>query len=230
MTEQNLNNTTPENPEESSFNLYEIIFKYLVYWPWFVASVIICLVLAFVYLRYQAPVYNVTASVLIKEQDARSRAMSANSGALEALQSMGGFSMTNNFDNEVEILKSRTLIKKVVTHLGLYITTGEKRFFGYAQPLYQTSPIGVYMAPEEAEQLEAPLIEFLEETGTVVEFGPDNDSDSFQIRCQKFRDLPVKRAAASLVEGEFKIFSGPRIDSVRIARPAHIFPREFHVE
>ena len=155
MTEQNLNNTTPENPEESSFNLYEIIFKYLAYWPWFVASVIICLVLAFVYLRYQAPVYNVTASVLIKEQDARSRAMSANSGALEALQSMGGFSMTNNFDNEVEILKSRTLIKKVVTHLGLYITIGEERFFGYAQPLYQTSPVGVYMAPEEAELLEA---------------------------------------------------------------------------
>lgn len=155
MTEQTTNNTTPENPEESSFNLYEIIFKYLVYWPWFVASVIICLVLAFVYLRYQAPVYNVTASVLIKEQDARSRAMSANSGALEALQSMGGFSMTNNFDNEVEILKSRTLIKKVVTHLGLYISTGEERFFGYARPLYQTSPVGVYMAPEEAEQLEA---------------------------------------------------------------------------
>lgn len=155
MTEQNLNNTTPENPEESSFNLYELIFKYLVYWPWFVASVIICLVLAFVYLRYQAPVYNVTASVLIKEQDARSRAMSANSGALEALQSMGGFSMTNNFDNEVEILKSRTLIKKVVTHLGLYISTGEERFFGYARPLYQTSPIGVYMSPEEADKLEA---------------------------------------------------------------------------
>ena len=155
MTEQNLNNTTPENPEESSFNLYEIIFKYLVYWPWFVASVIICLVLAFVYIRYQAPVYNVTASVLIKEQDARSRAMSANGGALEALQSMGGFSMTNNFDNEVEILKSRTLIKKVVTHLGLYISTGEERFFGYARPLYQTSPIGVYMSPEEADKLEA---------------------------------------------------------------------------
>lgn len=155
MTEQNSNNITPENPEESSFNLYQILFKYLVYWPWFVASVLICLVLAFVYLRYQAPVYNVTASVLIKEQDPRSRAMSANSGALEALQSMGGFSMSNNFDNEVEILKSRTLVKKVVTHLGLYISTGEERFFGYARPLYQTSPVGVYMAPEEAEQLEA---------------------------------------------------------------------------
>lgn len=154
MTEQTTNNMTPENPEENSFNLYEIIFKYLVYWPWFVVSVLVCLVLAFVYLRYQAPVYNVTASVLIKEDESRNRSMGAASGALEALQSMGGFSMSNNFDNEVEILKSRTLIKKVITNLGLYISTGEKRFFGYNTPLYKTSPLEVYMSPEEAEKLE----------------------------------------------------------------------------
>lgn len=153
MTEQNINNTTPENPEENSFNPYALIFKYLVYWPWFVASVLVCLVLAFVYLRYQAPVYNVTASVLIKEDDSRNRSMGAAGGALEALQSMGGFSMSNNFDNEVEILKSRTLIKKVVTHLGLYTTISEKRFLGYNQPLYKTSPLEVYMSPEEAEKL-----------------------------------------------------------------------------
>ena len=35
---QDLNNTPmQENQEEESFNIYEIIFKYLVYWPWFVA-------------------------------------------------------------------------------------------------------------------------------------------------------------------------------------------------
>lgn len=157
MTEQTTNNMTPENPEENSFNLYEIIFKYLVYWPWFVASVLVCLVLAFVYLRYQAPVYNVTASVLIKEQDSRNRSMGAASGALEALQNMGGFSMSNNFDNEVKILQSRTLIKKVITNLGLYISTGEKRFFGYSTPLYKTSPLEVYMSPEEAEKLKGSI-------------------------------------------------------------------------
>ena len=155
MTEQTTNNMTPENPEENSFNLYEIIFKYLVYWPWFAVSVLVCVVLAFVYLRYQAPVYNVTASVLIKEDESRNRSMGAASGALEALQSMGGFSMSNNFDNEVEILKSRTLIKKVITNLGLYISTGEKRFFGYNTPLYKTSPLEVYMSPEEADKLES---------------------------------------------------------------------------
>lgn len=155
MTEQTTsNNLTPENPEEKPFNLYELIFKYLAYWPWFVVSVIACVVLAFVYIRYQAPVYNVTASVLIKEEDSRNRSMGAAGSALEALQSMGGFSMSNNFDNEVEILKSRTLIKKVVTHLGLYISTGEKRFFGYNMPLYKTSPLEVYISPEEADKLE----------------------------------------------------------------------------
>ena len=97
--------------------------------------------------------YNVTASVLIKEDDSRNRSIGAASGVVEALQSMGGFSMSNNFDNEVEILKSRTLIKKVVTHLGLYTTISEKRFLGYNQPLYKTSPLEVYMSPEEAEKL-----------------------------------------------------------------------------
>lgn len=155
MTEQTTsNNLTPENPEEKPFNLYELIFKYLAYWPWFVVSVIVCVVLAFVYIRYQAPIYNVTASVLIKEQDSRNRSMGAAGSAMEALQSMGGFSMSNNFDNEVEIMKSRTLIKKVVTHLGLYIATGEKRFFGYNTPHYKTSPLEVYMSSEEADQLE----------------------------------------------------------------------------
>lgn len=151
---QDLNNTPmQENQEEESFNIYEIIFKYLVYWPWFVASVIVCLVVAFLYMRYQTPVYNISSAVLIKEQDPRTKAINAANGALGALQDMGGFSMTSSFDNEVEILKSRTLISKVVTELGLYINTSEKRFLGYNVPLYKTSPVNVFLTPEEAERL-----------------------------------------------------------------------------
>jgi len=62
--------------------------------------------------------------------------------------------MTNNFDNEVEILKSRTLIKKVVNHLNLYISVAEERMFGYNTPLYKSTPVKVYMTPEEADNLE----------------------------------------------------------------------------
>ena len=63
--------------------------------------------------------------------------------------------MTNNFDNEIEILRSRTLIKKVVNDLGLYISLSEERTLGYNIPLYKSSPVNVYMTPEEAEKLEA---------------------------------------------------------------------------
>lgn len=151
MEEQNFN----EQNSEETINLYAIFFKYLAYWPWFVISVIACMILAFLFLRYQQPVYNITAAVLIKEEEQKG----GNSAAspLAAIQDLGMFSMTNNFDNEVEILHSRTLIKKAVNELRLYTTIAEDRITGYNIPLYQTSPVNVFMTPEEADKLEAPV-------------------------------------------------------------------------
>ena len=151
--DQNLDSDQSKNDE--SINLYAFFFKYFVYWPWFLASVLICLVGCYIYLRYQAPVYNVSSAVLIKENEKRSGSSANN--PLGALQDLGMFSMTNNFDNEIEILKSRTLIKKVVNDLGLYISISEERTFGYNTPLYKSSPVNVYMTPEEAEKLEASI-------------------------------------------------------------------------
>lgn len=151
MEEQNFN----EQNSEETINLYAIFFKYLAYWPWFVISVISCMILAFLFLRYQQPVYNITAAVLIKEEEQKG----GNSAAspLAAIQDLGMFSMTNNFDNEVEILHSRTLIKKAVNELRLYTTIAEDRITGYNIPLYRTSPVNVFMTPEEADKLEAPV-------------------------------------------------------------------------
>ena len=147
-----------EQISEEPLNLYALFFKFFAYWPWFIVSVVGCLLLAFIYLRYQTPVYNISASVLIKEQDARSKAMMGTNGALGALQDIGGFSMTSNFDNEIEILKSRTLIRKVVTDLNLYINTQQQRTFGYAPSLYKQSPVIVSLTPEEAEQLQSAVV------------------------------------------------------------------------
>ena len=59
----NNNNNNPEG-EDREINLYAVFFKYMVYWPWFVASVLACCIGMYVFLRYQTPVYNVTSSVL----------------------------------------------------------------------------------------------------------------------------------------------------------------------
>lgn len=154
MFENNQPNTSNVEEQEESINLRALLMKYFIYWPWFIASIIICLGCAFLYLRFQVPVYNTTAAVLIKETDPRSKAMTQTNGAVAALQDIGGFSMTSNFDNEVEILKSRTLIKKVVSELGLYIQHSKDQTFGYDIPLYRNTPIRVYITPEEAEKLQ----------------------------------------------------------------------------
>ena len=87
-----------EKEEKTDFQA--LFFKYVIHWPWFIASILICMALAFIYLRYQAPVYEVASSVLIKEDDNKKSA----NNALAAMQDFGMFSMTSNFDNEVEIL------------------------------------------------------------------------------------------------------------------------------
>ena len=123
----NNNNNNPEG-EDREINLYAVFFKYMVYWPWFVASVLACCIGMYVFLRYQTPVYNVTSSVLIKEDE--KKGANAASG-LAAIQDLGMLSMTSNFDNEVEILRSRTLIKKVVSDMGLYIDMEESNALGF---------------------------------------------------------------------------------------------------
>mgnify|MGYP001753073841 CR=1 FL=1 len=41
MVDERNNNTGIEN-EGQDINLYALFFKYMVYWPWFVASVLVC--------------------------------------------------------------------------------------------------------------------------------------------------------------------------------------------
>lgn len=152
--EQNI----PMNDEqdELTINFQALLQKCLKHWRWFAASALVCLIIAFIYLRYTAPVYNVTAGVLIQQKDSKGGLGAALSGgALGMLSGLGGVSLSSSFDNELEIMQSRTLLKKVVTDLGLYISTAQQRITGYDISLYKTSPIQVYMSPEEATELKS---------------------------------------------------------------------------
>lgn len=141
--------------EELTIDYQDLLQKCLKHWRWFAASVLACLLLAFVYIRYAVPVYNISAGVLIQQKGQQSSLGGLSGGALSMLQGIGGFSLTTNFDNEEEIMQSRTLLKKVVTDLGLYISTAQRRITGYNVPLYKTSPIQVYLSPEEATELKS---------------------------------------------------------------------------
>ena len=71
MPEQNVNpERYPQYQEEelsSFFDLKNLTLKLVLYWPWFVVSIIACIILALVYLRFQVPEYSINGSVIIKE-------------------------------------------------------------------------------------------------------------------------------------------------------------------
>lgn len=48
MIEERKERTNQSNEEQ--INIQQIIFRYLIHWPWFVVSVIICMIGAWVYL------------------------------------------------------------------------------------------------------------------------------------------------------------------------------------
>lgn len=136
-----------EDEETSGFDYKTFLIKLLMYWPWIAGCVLAALVGAFFYLKTQTPLYTVSSSVLIKNESSKS----GNNGA--SLADLGFVtSSTQNFDNELEILRSRTLLKKVVTSLDLYIDYTLPGSFRPTE-LYKQSPVKVWITPEEADRL-----------------------------------------------------------------------------
>jgi hypothetical protein len=123
--------------EEDEVNLRDSLARYLKYWPWFIISVILCILIAFIYLRYSTPVYHSKATIIIKDEK-RGGVMSELS-SFEDMGILSGMS-TNNLDNEIGILWSRKLITNVVEALQLnirYFIEGEIKDI----ELYNNTPL-----------------------------------------------------------------------------------------
>ena len=135
---------------EEQVNIQEICFRYLIHWPWFVVSVIICVACAWGYLRLTTPVYNITATVLIK--DDKKGGGASMSSELEKMGFDGFVSSSGNIENEIEVLSSRTLAREVVSSLGLFVTYMDEDRLPKRE-LYRTSPVLVSLTPQEADKL-----------------------------------------------------------------------------
>ncbi|WP_417009544.1 GumC family protein [Bacteroides congonensis] len=136
--------------DEEQINIQQIIFRYLIHWPWFVVSVIICMIGAWVYLFTTTPIYNISATVLIKDDE---KGGGASMGSeLEKMGLDGFMSSSKNVDNEIEVLRSKSLAREVVNQLSLYVTYRDGDAFPEKE-LYRNSPVLVSLTPQEAEKL-----------------------------------------------------------------------------
>jgi len=135
---------------EEQVNIQELLFRYLIHWPWFVVSIIICIACAWGYLRLTTPIYNISATVLIKDEKKGGDA--SMSSDLEKMGLEGFISSSSNVDNEIEVLRSKSLAREVVNNLGLFVTYMDEDEFP-SKELYHTSPVLVSLTHQEADKL-----------------------------------------------------------------------------
>lgn len=130
MTENNIFN---EELEED-FDILGFIFKYLRYWYWFLLTMVLGYVGAYLYLKKYTPIYKVNATLLIKDEKIKKKG----GDLMDDFSALGSKQM----DNEIEVLHSRALIGRVIDALNLTVTywhEGRSR----DRELYSDSPIKV---------------------------------------------------------------------------------------
>ncbi len=95
--------------EEHTIDFEGKILLYFKYWPLFLLCIAACLTSAYYFLKSEAPIYNVQAKILISDESA------APTVTLENQQTPG----PKKVEDEIEILRSRTIMAQVVHNLGV---------------------------------------------------------------------------------------------------------------
>ena len=175
--------------KEEQIDFKASLFKYIIRWPWFVASVIVCMACAWIYLKQSTPAYNINASIIIKDE--KKGGMLGNE--FSGLEDLGLLNPSKNIDNEIEILQSKSLIKDVVNELGLYINYTASKGFKTID-LYGASPILIHYSPKDAELLDAPMlltVEYQKNRQIEVNVTTGKGSDEEKTFSKSFTELPA---------------------------------------
>ena len=142
--------------KEASFSFQKVFAHLVLNWQWYLLSLIICMCGAYLYLRYAQPIYQVSARMLVKDEDKK-----AGTPIKQMLPNMEDFGIMNNssgFDNEIEILQSPVTVHDAVKRLKLYTDyqlDGRIR----KQLLYANQPVSVDLDPMSLDSLDYYMLE-----------------------------------------------------------------------
>nr|WP_321234178.1 polysaccharide biosynthesis tyrosine autokinase [uncultured Psychroserpens sp.] len=143
------NMTTNSNSQQNTkLDFRSAVQTYMAYWKWFLLGVIISLLCAFVYLYFASTSYEVSSTILINDNtDNRN-----NNSEISVFEDLGLFSGPNtSLDTEIGVLKSKTLIERVVRELELNITYYTKTDIRYKELYKDDIPFNISFFMSESE-------------------------------------------------------------------------------
>ena len=142
--------------DSSSFNIKWLVTTVMAIWPWLLASTIIALIIGNLYLRYSTPIYKSSAELLINDSK-----KGGSSNQDDLMQQLKINNNRINVDNEIEILKSRSLMNEVVHKLHLNVLYSIKGKFK-STLLYRNKPFEMRVS-DSSESYYSCKVKFLNE-------------------------------------------------------------------
>ncbi|UKB80664.1 GumC family protein [Chryseobacterium sp. MEBOG07] len=132
----------------SHIDINEILKPYFRRWPWFILAALVALIIGYISLKFMTPIYNVQTTVLVKDAKNSSSPMNNELGVLPDFSGFGGLK-TNSIANEIEILKSKRLMKEVIINKNLQTDIYAKSKLRKVELYKETSPIEVRVINEK---------------------------------------------------------------------------------
>ena len=200
MIENEMNSMEFQEEEAPLFDFKQLWMLFVLNWRWFIASVVACVMIAYVYSKFQSNDDVVMNKIQImgnSKQGGAAAVGKAVSGALNALpvslgSSIGG---TNDLETEQELLMSKPLIRKVVKELGLY---AEYRVGNWMRTnvLYKTQPVEVTLDPAHLKWFDDQLPLVYHEIDLTIqrtnaEYRVDVVADGHELPTQTFNSIPA---------------------------------------
>ncbi|WP_333662900.1 GumC family protein [Chishuiella changwenlii] len=141
-----LNNQKNDLAIEDNINIKQLVEQYLYYWKWFFLGIILSLTLAFIYIKNAEKHYNVSSKILLNDNESSSKGDIA-SMMDQAL--LGGSSLNSEVGDQIDILKSKRLLTKVIQKNNLNIEYFDLQEFIKKQITSSESPIKVTKLKEK---------------------------------------------------------------------------------
>lgn len=131
------NNKLTSNRTSNSevINIREIANKYLRKWYWFVISFFVFLSIGYFYLKVTVPTFKVQTTILLRKED-----NNLGFSEMAILESMGVSGSSKEVEDEIQVLKSMTLMKNVIKDLSIETEYFEKKGMRY-EDTYPELPI-----------------------------------------------------------------------------------------
>lgn len=125
-----------EQIQEKTIDIKAILFKYFRFWHYFLLSFLLCAAITWGYLEYSTKIYRVYSLLEIRDDS------NTQLGAENLLEGLEIFSVKTNLSNEIIILNTYNITKKVIKELNLGLSYFEHGFFK-TNELFKKAPFEV---------------------------------------------------------------------------------------